>query len=782
MTAMRIALVSPYSWTYPGGVTRHIEALADELAAIGHEPRILTPFDPDDRLSVRLHRGARPQAREQSANVVSLGRTVGLRANGAVSNVALAPSAVVRMRQELRAGDYDVVHVHEPIVPVVGWDAVRSSGLPTVGTFHTYSTNRLTNNLGNLAGARRRFNSLHVRIAVSRAAAWTGERFFGGHYRVIPNGVAVPDRISRAAAGMPSAQQPLRLAFVGQAVARKGLPVALRAFEALREHVPVSFDVIGVEYAELEMMLADLQGVNALGKVGDAEKIAVLGAADLLVAPALGGESFGMVLTEAFAVGTPVVASDIAGYNDVVRDGLDGVLFGRGDATALAQTLLELAFDVPRRQAMSLAAAEHAHDYAWPLVAAEVLNAYEDAIAIPEPRGAITRAAVRIGARGADLAERRPAQRRLPSLERDERTRRQRALTGLRHALFAMVGAAGVAAAVLAVEQIGPGRIARALVTSQPSWVIFGLALMCAAMAARGIAWHAILRAALPGSRVRRADAMQGTFIGVLMSATLPARLGEPSRSLIVARRVGRPAETFPIVLGTIVSQTLLNLLALAGLGAVMFTSVDLFNGRHTALIAVAVGPAVLAGLILAAPLIVGRRGGPSRSMRLDAFRAQLRLVLIRLRAGMRVFREPRLGAIAVSAQLGAWMLQCASCYVLLIALGLDHRAGLAAAAGVLFAVNVTAVLPAAPSNVGVFQAACVAVLAGAFHVSTAEAIAYGIVLQAIEVTTAVVMGIPALLREGMSWRDVKLRAMHTAPVTLQAPEVRSTGGAASIV
>ena len=782
MTAMRIALVSPYSWTYPGGVTRHIEALADELAAIGHEPRILTPFDPDDRLSVRLHRGARPQAREQSANVVSLGRTVGLRANGAVSNVALAPSAVVRMRQELRAGDYDVVHVHEPIVPVVGWDAVRSSGLPTVGTFHTYSTNRLTNNLGNLAGARRRFNSLHVRIAVSRAAAWTGERFFGGHYRVIPNGVAVPDRISRAAAGMPSAQQPLRLAFVGQAVARKGLPVALRAFEALRDHVPVSFDVIGVEYAELEMMLADLQGVNALGKVGDAEKTAVLGAADLLVAPALGGESFGMVLTEAFAVGTPVVASDIAGYNDVVRDGLDGVLFGRGDATALAQTLLELAFDVPRRQAMSLAAAEHAHDYAWPLVAAEVLNAYEDAIAIPEPRGAITRAAVRIGARGADLAERRPAQRRLPSLERDERTRRQRALTGLRHALFAMVGAAGVAAAVLAVEQIGPGRIARALVTSQPSWVIFGLALMCAAMAARGIAWHAILRAALPGSRVRRADAMQGTFIGVLMSATLPARLGEPSRSLIVARRVGRPAETFPIVLGTIVSQTLLNLLALAGLGAVMFTSVDLFNGRHTALIAVAVGPAVLAGLILAAPLIVGRRGGPSRSMRLDAFRAQLRLVLIRLRAGMRVFREPRLGAIAVSAQLGAWMLQCASCYVLLIALGLDHRAGLAAAAGVLFAVNVTAVLPAAPSNVGVFQAACVAVLAGAFHVSTAEAIAYGIVLQAIEVTTAVVMGIPALLREGMSWRDVKLRAMHTAPVTLQAPEVRSTGGAASIV
>ncbi|HLW93759.1 MAG TPA: lysylphosphatidylglycerol synthase domain-containing protein, partial [Solirubrobacteraceae bacterium] len=135
---------------------------------------------------------------------------------------------------------------------------------------------------------------------------------------------------------------------------------------------------------------------------------------------------------------------------------------------------------------------------------------------------------------------------------------------------------------------------------------------------------------------------------------------------------------------------------------------------------------------------------------------------------------QPRLAAIAVSAQLGAWFLQCASCYALLIALGLDNRAGMAAAAGVLFAVNVTAVLPAAPSNIGVFQAACVAVLHGAFHISVADAIAYGIVVQAVEVTTAVAMGIPALLREGLSWRDVRLRAMHAAPVTLKVPEARA--------
>jgi phosphatidylinositol alpha-mannosyltransferase len=777
---MRIALVSPYSWTYPGGVTRHIEALADQLAAAGHEPRIITPFDPDDRLSVRLHRGARPQPRVQAANIVSLGRTIGLRANGAVSNVALTPSAAATLRRELRDGDYDVVHIHEPVVPLSSWDAVGFKGLPLVGTFHSYSTNRLTNDLGNLAGAARRFNRLHVRIAVSRAAAWTGERFFGGHYRVIPNGVVVGDQIARAAACMATDERPLRLVFVGQAVERKGLPVVLRALEALREHVPFTLEVVGVEQAQLEAMMVDLRGVTALGKIDDAQKTAVLAAADLLVAPSLGGESFGMVLTEAFAVGTPVVASDIPGYSDVVRDGVDGVLFGRADASALAQTLLDLAYDPSRRDAMSAAAVENVRRYAWPLVAEEVLGAYADAIATPAPSTARGRAAVRLGAASVDLAGHRPAQRRLPSLERDERTRRSRTLAGVRRGAIALVALATVAVSALAVSRIGFGRITSALVTSQPSWVLIACALMCAAMVSRGFAWHAILRAALPRAKVRRADAMQGTFIGVLMSATLPARLGEPSRSLIVARRVGRPLETFPIVVGTLVSQTLL--VALAVLGAVMFTSVDLFNGRHSALIAVAVGPAVLVAVILAAPLLLGRRGGPSRSARLELLRTRLAGMLVRLRTGMRVFREPRLAAIAVTAQLGAWALQCASCYVLLIALGLDHRAGLAAAAGVLFAVNVTAVLPAAPSNVGVFQAACVAVLAGAFHVSTADAIAYGIVLQAVEVTTAMAMGIPALLREGMSWRDVKLRAMHTSPVTLNVVEARHAGSEATIV
>src|SRR5262249_42233558 len=135
--------------------------------------------------------------------------------------------------------------------------------------------------------------------------------------------------------------------------------------------------------------------------------------------------------------------------------------------------------------------------------------------------------------------------------------------------------------------------------------------------------------------------------------------------------------------------------------------------------------------------------------------------------------RRPKLGAIATGAQLTAWGLQALSCYILLIALGLDRQTGFAAAAAVLFAVNITAVLPATPANLGVFQAACVAVLHAGWHVSYGAGVAAGVILQAVEVTTAVLMGMPALLKEGMSWREVRLRAMHAAPVKLPARPVR---------
>ena len=343
--------------------------------------------------------------------------------------------------------------------------------------------------------------------------------------------------------------------------------------------------------------------------------------------------------------------------------------------------------------------------------------------------------------------------------------------------LVAVGGAVtGAALAALALRRIGLPSIGHALLAAAPVWMLVSFALMCASMLLRAEAWHAILRAALGRAvRVRRRDTARGTMIGVLMSATLPARLGEPSRALIVARRLGRMRDRFPLVLGTLVSQTLLNLVALCILGTVMFATVGLFRGHEGALVVATTVPVVLLVLVLSAPWLL-RRGRPSRYQRVQRAAARVRGAMVQVRSGLTVFRKPRLGCWAALMQLSAWALQWLACFALLVALGLDHRAGMGAAAAVLFAVNVTAALPATPSNLGVFQAACVAVLS-AYGVGKTDAFAFGILLQAVEVTTALALGMPALVREGMSWKDLRLRALHAAPVELGA--VARRGGTA---
>src|SRR5436305_2962213 len=268
---MRVAILSPYSWTYPGGVTRHIEALAQRFIADGHHVRVLAPYDPPDRFASVLHRGARPQAMERPDYLVPLGRTLGLKANQAVSNISITPYALAAAQHELRVGRYDVLHVHEPLAPVAPWCVTDWTSVPVVGTFHTYNENRVSNGIANALGARRMLNRLHVRIAVSEAAAWTARRFFGGHYRIIPNGVHVDSERALRAAARPAGER-LRIVFVGQAVERKGLPLLLRAFEALREQVPAELTLIGPTPAELDPLLLDGRGVRALGKVDDETK------------------------------------------------------------------------------------------------------------------------------------------------------------------------------------------------------------------------------------------------------------------------------------------------------------------------------------------------------------------------------------------------------------------------------------------------------------------------------------------------------------------------------
>ena len=456
----------------------------------------------------------------------------------------------------------------------------------------------------------------------------------------------------------------------------------------------------------------------------------------------------------------------------MVRDGLDGVLTPRGDARELAEALRQLALEPRRRADMAVAARARAERFAWPQVAAEVLEVYEQADCGPRS-DALGRAAVHHGLVPADLLPRVPA-RRLPSLEPELAVApARRALRVVRRGALAAVSLAALALALLALQRIGVGPVLASLVASSPGLIAAGLGLMCFSMFVRGLAWHAILRAAPTWRKARRRDALQGTFIGVLMSATLPARLGEPSRALIVARRIGRARETLPVVLGTMVSQTLLNLLALGLLGIAMLCGAPLLHGQGGALLVPALVPLGILMLVLLVPMLVPRGGDRTRTARhadrLQALMSGLRRTLLLVREGLRIFRRPRQAMFATAAQLAAWALQCLSCWLLLMALGLDGRVGLAGAAGVLFAVNVTAAVPATPANIGVFQAACVAVLTGAYHVSTADAIAYGIVLQAVEIATAVLMGMPALVKEGLSWKEVRLRTMHASPVKLPA-------------
>jgi phosphatidylinositol alpha-mannosyltransferase len=761
---VRIALVSPYSYTYPGGVGRHVEALAEELIRQGHDVRLLAPYDPDDRVARFAHRGARPEPRKAPDYFISLGRSVGVPANGAVSNVTFAPYAVSVLSRELRHGGYDVVHVHEPNGAVASCFTTESARIPIVGTFHTYSESFANRVASGPLGMRRLYNKLHVRIAVSDAARWTAARFSGGRYRVIPNGV----HVDAAPSGPKPPSDELRLLFVGRAEERKGLPVLLRAFEALQGvGVRARLTVVGPTEAEVAPYMLDTRGVEVLGRVTDEEKWRLLHEADLLCAPSLGGESFGMVLTEAFAAGTPVVASDIAGYRDVARDGIDGVLVPPGDPAALGEALHDLAVDPERRARMGEQALEHAQRFSWEHVAEEVLDAYGDAIRIAaaQPSGVVERVARRTGLASADGGARgRPT--RIPSPEPaapgDARKRAWR-LVRRGAVLGGAIGGLGLAA--LALQRIGIESIGNALLGAQAFWVCFALALMCSSMLLRAESWHAILRAALPGVRVRRRDAARGIMIGVLMSATLPARLGEPSRALIVARRLGRVRERLPVVLGTIVSQTLLNIVALVILGSIMFATVGLFQGHESALVIATLVPIVLLAVVLSSPALL-RRGKPSRFVRLQQAAAKARAAMVQVRLGLKVFRRPKLGAWAAFMQILAWAIQWFACYALLVALGLDGKAGLGAAAAVLFAVNVTAALPATPSNIGVFQAACVAVLA-AYHVNHTDALAYGIILQAVEIATAFAMGMPALVGEGMSWKDLRLRALHSAPVEL---------------
>ena len=486
----------------------------------------------------------------------------------------------------------------------------RPRASPTVATFHTYSTSALVGRFtANVAGARRLYSKLSARIAVSEAARWTAQRWYGGRYRIVPNGVDL-------SAARPSSARPhdeLQILFVGRAEARKGLPVLLRAFEALRNAgVSARLTVAGATETEVEPLLLERDGVEIAGRVSDEEKWRLLGEADLLCAPSLGGESFGMVLTEAFASGTPVVASAIAGYSDVVTHGHDGLLVPVGDAGRARRVAAQ-----PRARP----GAAHAHVREPRARAPSASPGRRSPPRSPRSTSRPSRRPSPRRARSGSPAasgSARPSpgracrRERLPSLEPTSPSRgRKRAARAARRVVVGGGVVAGVGLTALALQRIGIESIGRALLAATPVWVLVAFALMCASMLLRAEAWHAILRAALPGVRVRRRDTARA-------HDDRRADVGDPAgparRALAsadhVAPRSGECASASRSCSARWSRRRVLNILALAVLGSVMFATVGLFQGNEDALVVATIAPIVLLALVLAAPWIL-RRGKP---------------------------------------------------------------------------------------------------------------------------------------------------------------------------
>jgi phosphatidyl-myo-inositol alpha-mannosyltransferase len=372
---VRIGIVCPYSFDVPGGVQNHVRDLAEALIDLGHEVSVLAPGD-DEATS--------------QPYVVPAGRAVPVPYNGSVARLSFGLISATRVRRWLASGRFDVVHVHEPLIPSLSMLAVLSARGPVVATFHT----ALTRSRAMVAAQgvlQLVLEKITGRIAVSESARKVQVEHLGGSAWEIPNGVAV----ARFAGAAPLPGWPGNapedgggaIGFLGRfSEPRKGFPVLLNAFAMLAEARP-GLRLLVAGPGDLDDALDSLPAplhrrVTLLGKVSETDKARMLRSVDVYVAPNIGGESFGMILTEAMAAGTTVAASDLDAFRRVLDGGRAGALFGTGDARSLARTLAELLDDRARREALAARASAVVQAFDWPVIAERVLEVYATTIEV----------------------------------------------------------------------------------------------------------------------------------------------------------------------------------------------------------------------------------------------------------------------------------------------------------------------------------------------------------------------------------------------------------------
>ena len=361
---MRIALACPYAWDAPGGVQVHVGQLAARLRDRGHRVLVVAPS----------------RVEHPDPHVISIGRTIPVPVNGSIAQIAPSPAAARRTRQALDDFGPDVVHAHEPFVPSASMFAVRWGAAPVVATFHAYA-DRSPLLAAAAPALRRLWQGLAVRVAVSEAARSFVQRRFRGEVRVVPNGVEVDLFREADPADLPEGR---RILFVNRLDPRKGFAVMVEAFGLLSRAHPEALLVVagdGKERTAVAGLPRPLRDrVVMLGNVPHDLLPPYHAASEVFAAPAVGRESFGIVLVEAMAAGLPVVASDIPGYREVVRRDEDGLLVPPRDSGALAAALRSILDDPDLAKRLARAGVARSARYSWDTVTREVESTYEEAV------------------------------------------------------------------------------------------------------------------------------------------------------------------------------------------------------------------------------------------------------------------------------------------------------------------------------------------------------------------------------------------------------------------
>ena len=374
---MKIALVSPYDFAYPGGVTLHISYLERHFTRMGHEVKVIAP--------------ASKAISSFGDRFIPIGRPRPIPTSGSIARVTISPWLSSRVKVVLDQERFDVIHLHEPLMPMLCTTVLRLSQTANIGTFHACHGSPgydFAKPFGKWI-LKRWFHRLHGKIAVSKPAMDFAHKYFPGYYNIIPNGVDIDHFSPDVPAIDEFCDGKANILFVSRLEKRKGLNYLLEAFTQVKQEMPNSRLIIvgpGTRLRrkyERQVARSGLKDVVFTGLVPYEELPRYYKTADVFCAPAIGRESFGIILLEAMAVGKPIVASNIEGYAGVVSHNVEGLLVPPGDKEMLARALISLLTDQSLRQEMGAKGRVKALEYSWEHIAQKVFNYYVRVLSEP---------------------------------------------------------------------------------------------------------------------------------------------------------------------------------------------------------------------------------------------------------------------------------------------------------------------------------------------------------------------------------------------------------------